>query len=68
MASSMSNITMVITYIVGFLDLTTYLPVAGDSQFKVLCVIAIFVFLLAQSVTCLSITEEIHESTVDDSM
>ena len=57
----MSNITMVFTYIVGFLDLTSYLPSVGDSQFKVLCVIAIFVFLLAQSVTCLSTKEEVYE-------
>ncbi|KAI9288388.1 major facilitator superfamily domain-containing protein [Umbelopsis sp. AD052] len=66
MASSMSNITMVFTYIVGFLDLTAYLPVAGDSQFKVLCVIAIFVFLIAQSVTCLSITEEVYDVIESD--
>ena len=61
MASSMSNATMVFTYIVGFLDLTAYLPRVGDSQFKVLCVVAIFVFLLAQSVTCLSTKEQVYE-------
>jgi solute carrier family 45 protein 1/2/4 len=64
MASSMSNATMVFTYIIGFLDLTAYLPKLGDShsQFKLLCTIAIFVFLLAQSVTCISTKEEVLES------
>ncbi|GAB5593019.1 hypothetical protein Unana1_07919 [Umbelopsis nana] len=61
MASSMSNVTMVFTYIIGILDLTAYLPSVGDSQFKVLCLIAIFVFLFAQSVTCLSTKEEVYE-------
>lgn len=57
MASNLSNITNVIGYFTGYVDLVKYFPALGDSQMKVYCVAGVLVFILAMSVTCLSVTE-----------
>lgn len=57
----MSNSAMVIGYFVGFVDLVKFLPWLGDAQIKVFCVIAILVFCLTLSITCVTT----HEKKVD---
>lgn len=54
----MSNSSMVIGYFVGFVDLVNLFPWLGDSQIKVFCVIAIFVFCLTLSITCITTQEK----------
>ncbi|KAG2189106.1 hypothetical protein INT44_004248 [Umbelopsis vinacea] len=59
-AARMSNIAMVIGYFTGFVDLIKFLPFLGDSQVKVFCLIAIFVFILTLGITCLTTKEKIY--------
>lgn len=60
-SARMSNSAMVIGYFVGFVDLVKFLPWLGDAQIKVFCVIAILVFCLTLSITCVTT----HEKKVD---
>ncbi|KAI9277919.1 major facilitator superfamily domain-containing protein [Umbelopsis sp. AD052] len=59
-AARMSNIAMVIGYFTGFVDLIKFLPFLGDSQVKVFCLIAIFVFILTLGITCLTTKEKVY--------
>ncbi|KAI8576887.1 hypothetical protein K450DRAFT_274338 [Umbelopsis ramanniana AG] len=59
-AARMSNIAMVIGYFTGFVDLIKFLPFLGDSQVKVFCLIAIFVFIATLGITCLTTKEKVY--------
>jgi hypothetical protein len=48
------------------MDLVHFLPFFGDTQVKVFCIVAIIVFVVTLSVTCLS-TKEKPLEVVDES-
>ncbi|KAI8367525.1 major facilitator superfamily domain-containing protein [Radiomyces spectabilis] len=56
-SARMSNCAMVIGYFVGFLDLVKYFPWLGDTQIKIFCIMAILVFVITITITCI-VTKE----------
>ncbi|ORE02281.1 MFS general substrate transporter [Rhizopus microsporus var. microsporus] len=60
-SARMSNTAMVVGYFVGFVDLVTYFPWVGDSQVKVFCIIAIVVFIVTLTITCVTTKEKLNE-------
>ncbi|KAI7901771.1 major facilitator superfamily domain-containing protein [Cokeromyces recurvatus] len=60
-SARMSNTAMVIGYFVGFIDLVKYFPWLGDSQVKVFCIISIFVFIIALTITCVTTKEKVNK-------
>ncbi|RCH84746.1 hypothetical protein CU098_006903, partial [Rhizopus stolonifer] len=67
-SARMSNTAMVIGYFVGYVDLVKYFPWLGDSQVKVFCIVAIFVFVATLTITCLTTKEKVVERKDDDDM
>ncbi|CAG8718752.1 15968_t:CDS:2 [Cetraspora pellucida] len=66
-AGRMLHIGNIAGYFTGFLDLLVLFPFLGDSQLKVLCVIACIVFTLSLLYTCLNVREKVYEPVDDDS-
>ncbi|CEI91564.1 hypothetical protein RMCBS344292_05848 [Rhizopus microsporus] len=62
-SARMSNTAMVVGYFVGFVDLVAYFPWVGDSQVKVFCIIAIVVFIITLTITCVTTKEKLNERT-----
>jgi hypothetical protein len=62
-AGRMMHMGNVIGYFTGFLDLTALFPMFGNTQLKILCIIACIVFILSLLITCLCIKEKVYEST-----
>lgn len=60
-SARMSNTAMVVGYFVGFVDLVAYFPWVGDSQVKVFCIIAIVVFIVTLTITCVTTKEKLNE-------
>ncbi|KAK4569788.1 hypothetical protein LTR86_002757 [Recurvomyces mirabilis] len=56
-ASRMSGVGNIVGYLFGYVDLPKYLWFFGDSQFKVLCVIASLAMASTLAVSCISIKE-----------
>lgn len=56
-ASRMSGVGNIIGYLFGYVDLPRYLWFFGDTQFKVLCVIASVAMAFTLSITCSTIGE-----------
>ena len=56
-ASRMSGVGNIVGYLFGYINLPKYLWFFGDTQFKVLCVIASLTMAATLSVSCLSVTE-----------
>ena len=65
-AGRMMHVGNVIGYFTGFLDLTALFPIFGNTQMKILCVIACIVFVLSLLITCLSTKETVYEPTDKD--
>ncbi|OZJ01863.1 hypothetical protein BZG36_05147, partial [Bifiguratus adelaidae] len=65
-AARLANSAMVVGYFTGFVDLVAFLPWLGDSQIKVFCVVAMIVFVITLTVTCISTSEERVEPMEDD--
>jgi hypothetical protein len=64
-AGRMIHFGNVIGFTAGYIDWIGYFPLLGDSQLKVLCVIAISLLILSLLMTCLSVSEEVYVC-VDD--
>lgn len=56
-ASRVTGVGNILGYIFGYMDLPKFLPFLGDSQFKVLCVIASFSLAVTLGASCAYITE-----------
>lgn len=56
-ASRLSNVGNIILYMFGYVDLPRYFWFFGDTQFKVLCVIASLGLMLTTIASCVSIKE-----------
>ncbi|KAI8978424.1 major facilitator superfamily domain-containing protein [Pilobolus umbonatus] len=67
-SARMSNLAMVAGYFVGFIDLLKYLPWLGDSQMKVFCIVAICVFCITISITCLTVKEKPNKLEESDNL
>ncbi|KAI9258004.1 major facilitator superfamily domain-containing protein [Phascolomyces articulosus] len=65
-SARMCNSAMVIGYFVGFVDLVELLPWLGDSQIKVFCAVAIAVFCITLSITCVTTQEKKLDRVNDD--
>ncbi|CAB4476011.1 sugar transporter [Rhizophagus irregularis] len=65
-AGRMLHIGNVIGYFTGFLDLTALFPMLGDTQLKVLCIVACVIFILSLLITSLSVKEKVFEAIDDD--
>ncbi|RIA89018.1 sugar transporter [Glomus cerebriforme] len=65
-AGRMMHIGNVIGYFTGFLNLTAVFPMLGNTQLKVLCIIACIIFILSLLITCLSVKEKVYEAVEDD--
>jgi solute carrier family 45 protein 1/2/4 len=59
-ANRMSNVGNIILYIFGYIDLPRHLWFFGNTQFKVLCVIASIGLMITVLVSCLSIKEKTY--------
>ncbi|KAK9721365.1 hypothetical protein K7432_003472 [Basidiobolus ranarum] len=59
-AGRMLNIGSVLGYFMGFIDLIEVFPMLGRTQMQILCALACLFFVFTLSVTCLSVSEEIH--------
>ncbi|RUS21274.1 major facilitator superfamily domain-containing protein, partial [Endogone sp. FLAS-F59071] len=63
-AGRLSNLTMVVGYFVGNLDLVHHLPWLGNTQMKALCNLSMLVLLTTLTITCLTTKErpyvEVH--------
>ncbi|CAG8566202.1 5287_t:CDS:2, partial [Funneliformis mosseae] len=60
-AGRMMHVGNVAGYFTGFLDLTVLFPILGDTQLKVLCIIACIMLTLSLLITCLSVREKAYE-------
>jgi solute carrier family 45 protein 1/2/4 len=60
-SARMSNLAMVMGYLVGSMDLVKHLAWLGNSQMKVFCLLSIFVFCGTLFVTCYSTHEKRKE-------
>lgn len=49
----------------GFMDLVHLLPFFGDTQVKVFCVVAIIVFTVTVTITCITTKEKVLEAPED---
>lgn len=67
-AGRMMHIGNVIGYFTGFLDLTALFPMLGDTQLKVLCIVACVIFILSLLITSLSVKEKVFEAIDDDKL
>ncbi|KAJ9628607.1 hypothetical protein H2203_002508 [Taxawa tesnikishii (nom. ined.)] len=56
-ASRMSGVGNIIGYLSGYVDLPKIMPFFGDTQFKVLCVIACLALAITVGISCFFITE-----------
>ena len=56
----------VIGYFTGFLNLLDLFPLLGNSQLKILCMIACAIFILSIFITCLSTREIVYEPIDED--
>ncbi|KAG2183721.1 hypothetical protein INT43_006732 [Umbelopsis isabellina] len=56
-AGRMVGIGSVAGYFMGYADLVRYLPFFGNTQLKVLCVVAIIVLVIADAITCFAVKE-----------
>lgn len=56
-AARLSGVGNIVGYLFGYVDLPNYLPFIGDTQFKVLCIIACVIMLGTLTISCLSISE-----------
>lgn len=56
-ASRLTGAGNIIGYILGYMDLPKFFPVFGNTQFKVLCVIASFSLGITLLISCLTIKE-----------
>ncbi|KAK4961126.1 hypothetical protein LTR10_001616 [Elasticomyces elasticus] len=56
-ASRMSGLGNITGYLFGYINLPKYLWFFGDTQFKVLCVIASITMAITLGISCISITE-----------
>ncbi|CAH1755854.1 7946_t:CDS:2 [Entrophospora sp. SA101] len=65
-ASRMMHFGNVIGYFTGFLNLLDLFPLLGNSQLKILCVIACTVFISSILITCLSTREVVYEPIDED--
>jgi len=54
-------------YFLGFQNLPQMMPALGNTQMKVLCVLAMFVFTFCVGVSCVTVKEEPIEDSDDDS-
>ncbi|KAI7883147.1 hypothetical protein K492DRAFT_126802, partial [Lichtheimia hyalospora FSU 10163] len=61
-AARLSNAAMVVGYFTGFVDLVKVLSFLGDTQVKVFCIVAIAVFIVTISITCITTHEKIISS------
>lgn len=57
-AARLSNAAMVVGYFTGFVDLVKVLSFLGDTQIKVFCIVAIAVFIVTVSITCINTHEK----------
>jgi solute carrier family 45 protein 1/2/4 len=62
-ANRMSNVGNIILYIFGYIDLPRYLWFFGNTQFKVLCVIASVGLMITVLVSCFSIKEKSYRQS-----
>lgn len=65
-AGRMTHLGNVIGYFTGFLNLLDLFPFLGNSQLKILCVIACIVFISSILITCLNTREVVYEPTDED--
>ncbi|KAH8550004.1 major facilitator superfamily domain-containing protein, partial [Umbelopsis sp. PMI_123] len=65
-SARLSNTATVIGHFTGFMDLVNILPLFGDTQVKVFCVVAIIVFISTLTITCLTTKEKVQEPSSDD--
>nr|POE78439.1 general alpha-glucoside permease [Quercus suber] len=56
-ATRLTGIGSIVGYLFGYTDLPRYLWFFGDTQFKILCVIASLAMIITLTVSCLAITE-----------
>ena len=56
-ASRMSGVGNIIGYVFGYINLPRYLWFFGDTQFKVLCVVASLAMIITLCISCISIRE-----------
>ncbi|KAI8063324.1 major facilitator superfamily domain-containing protein [Gongronella butleri] len=65
-SARMSNLSMVIGYFVGYIDLVRFFPWLGDSQIKVFCIVAMLVFCVTLAITCVCVHETPLETADQD--
>ncbi|KXS20764.1 MFS general substrate transporter [Gonapodya prolifera JEL478] len=51
-------------YLCGYIDLPKILSFLGDTQMKILCWLAIAVFVISLTITCLSVSERQHQGGI----
>jgi len=56
-ASRMSGVGNIMGFLAGYVDLPKLLPILGNTQFKVLCVLASLAMMITASITCTTIQE-----------
>lgn len=56
-ASRVSGVGNILGYLSGYVNLPKIMPFFGNTQFKVLCVLACFALVITISISCLSIKE-----------
>ncbi|KAB8260824.1 sodium/hydrogen exchanger 3 [Aspergillus pseudonomiae] len=56
-ASRLTGVGNILGYIFGYIDLPRYLPILGNTQFKVLCAIASLSLIITLLISCLYIQE-----------
>ncbi|GAB5586601.1 hypothetical protein Unana1_01501 [Umbelopsis nana] len=64
-SARLSNTATVIGHFTGFMDLVHLLPFFGDTQVKVFCVVAIIVFTVTVTITCITTKEKVQEAPED---
>lgn len=60
-SARLSNTATVVGHFTGFMDLVHMLPFFGDTQVKVFCIVAIIVFIVTLTITCLTTNEKVLE-------
>lgn len=61
-AGRMVGLGNVAGYFMGYADLVKIFPFFGNTQLKVLCIFAIIVLFICNTITCYTVREKVHES------
>ena len=56
-ASRISGVGNIVGYLFGYVDLPSYFWFFGDTEFKILCMVASLAMIITLTISCLSVTE-----------